>query len=171
MKSKHLVNALLLICFVGMLGWFWWRAPAVVESLDGQPSQLADESISVAGETADFQSSDQPVAAQLDPATMQAVLAAIAELEQQQQAQAAEDARIDRVVRNNLRQLAQGADQYFTERGVSSVTSVALVGTNSSQYVKTFFPAAGETYPPIILQGQPIISSRVAGERDITLAP
>jgi len=39
---------------------------------------------------------------------------------------------------NNLRQLASGADQYFLEEGVSSVTSSQLVGSGSSVYVKTF---------------------------------
>jgi type IV pilus assembly protein PilA len=39
---------------------------------------------------------------------------------------------------NNLRQLASGADQYFLEEGVSSVSSDDLVGTGQTKYVKAF---------------------------------
>ena len=93
---------------------------------------------------------------------------ALVEAQQQEQAQRA---RIDRTVTNNLRQLVQGAEQYFIEMGVSSVTSVALVGTNSSQYVKTFRTVAGEVYPEMILQGQGVRALGVEGARDITVEP
>jgi len=45
---------------------------------------------------------------------------------------------------NNLRQLASGADQYFLETGLTTVTSSELVG--SDQYVKSVDPVADETY-------------------------
>ncbi|PXA05551.1 pilus assembly protein [Coraliomargarita sinensis] len=45
---------------------------------------------------------------------------------------------------NNLRQLASGADQYFLENGVTTVSSASLVG--SDQYVKSVDQVADETY-------------------------
>jgi type IV pilus assembly protein PilA len=42
----------------------------------------------------------------------------------------------EKALLNNLRQLASGADQYFLETGLSTVTSDALIGSDS--YVKTF---------------------------------
>ncbi|MEI6860866.1 MAG: hypothetical protein WCL04_01265 [Verrucomicrobiota bacterium] len=170
MKPKHVVSVALMLCFVGAIGWFWWHAPATAESPDGPgTSKTTEGSMPIAGEVGDFPGADQSVAPQLDPAAMQVVLAAMAELQQQQQAQAAQDAVINRVVTNNLRQLAQGANQYFLERGVSSVASMDLVGSNSTQYIKTFSAVSGETYPPVILQDQPITAAGVAGEREVTL--
>ena len=49
---------------------------------------------------------------------------------------------------NNLRQLASGADQYFLEEGLSTVTSAELVG--SDQYVKSVEQVADETYTGVI---------------------
>src|SRR5471032_3069481 len=59
----------------------------------------------------------------------------------------------DKAVLNNLRQLSAGADQFYLEAGVSSVASASLVGTNSSQYVKTFATVANETYTTVLQQG------------------
>src|SRR5476651_1568597 len=59
----------------------------------------------------------------------------------------------DKAVLNNLRQLAGGANQFFLEAGVSSVASTTLVGTNSSQYVKTFGTVANESYTATMVQG------------------
>src|SRR5471030_3068549 len=59
----------------------------------------------------------------------------------------------DKTVGNNLRQLSQGANQYFTEFGVSTVASATLMGTNSSQYVKTFQTVAGESYTATLNSG------------------
>lgn len=77
----------------------------------------------------------------------------------------------NRSVTGNLRMLVQGAEQYFVSTGRSSVASAALVGTNSSQYVKAFTPLAGETYTATILQATAITASGIAGARTITLAP
>ena len=73
----------------------------------------------------------------------------------------------DKAVTNNLRQLSAAADQYFLERGVSSVNSADLVGTNSSQYIKNVTPVAGETYSNI-QQGSAVTATGVAGSRTIT---
>jgi type IV pilus assembly protein PilA len=77
----------------------------------------------------------------------------------------------DKTVANNLRQLVQGAEQYFTEAGVSSVASSSLVGTNSSQFVKTFTTVANETYTSTILQSTAVTASGIAGARTVTYAP
>jgi len=77
----------------------------------------------------------------------------------------------DKTVANNLRQLVQGAEQYFTEAGVSSVASSSLVGTNSSQFVKTFTTVANETYTATILQSTAVTASGIAGARTVTYAP
>jgi type IV pilus assembly protein PilA len=75
----------------------------------------------------------------------------------------------DKAVTNNARQLSAAADQYFLENGVSSVASVALVG--SDKYVKAFTPAAGETYPAGLTQGITITITNVAGSRTVTFTP
>lgn len=54
----------------------------------------------------------------------------------------------EKTIRNNLRQLASGADQYFLEEGKTTVTSAILVGSES--YVKEFDDVAGEVYPTTI---------------------
>ena len=52
----------------------------------------------------------------------------------------------EKTIKNNLRQLASGADQHFLENGVTTVTSSALIdGTDA--YVKTFDAVASEIYP------------------------
>ncbi|MBI2514250.1 MAG: prepilin-type N-terminal cleavage/methylation domain-containing protein [Opitutae bacterium] len=73
----------------------------------------------------------------------------------------------DKAVTNNLRQISAAADQYFLEKGVSSVQSVDLVGTNSTQYIKNVTPVAGETYSDV-LQGNAVTATGVAGARTIT---
>jgi type IV pilus assembly protein PilA len=74
----------------------------------------------------------------------------------------------DKAVTNNLRQLASGANIYFTETGMTYVTSIALVGTNSSQYVKTFQTIAGETYPDTIQLSGAVTATGIAGARTLT---
>lgn len=74
----------------------------------------------------------------------------------------------DKAVLNNLRQLSSAADQYFLEKGASSVTSSELVGTNSSQYIKAVQTVANETYTATINQGQGVSAAGVAGARTIT---
>jgi prepilin-type N-terminal cleavage/methylation domain-containing protein len=75
----------------------------------------------------------------------------------------------DRAVANNLRQISQGAEQYYNEYGFSSVSSATLVGSNSSQYVKTFVTVAFESYTDTLLAGSPVTASGVAGARTITI--
>ena len=74
----------------------------------------------------------------------------------------------DKAVTNNLRQLSAAADQYFLEYGVNSVTSSALVGSGSSQYIKALQTVANETYPVNLTQGVELTASGVAGARTIT---
>ena len=74
----------------------------------------------------------------------------------------------DKAVLNNLRQLATGLNQYLLERGVSSVATSDLMGSNSSQYVKTFPTVANESYPAVLLSGSAITASGVAGARTVT---
>jgi type IV pilus assembly protein PilA len=74
----------------------------------------------------------------------------------------------DKAVTNNLRQLSAAADQYFLEKGFSTVASTDLVGTNSSQYIKAIALAANETYPVGVTQGTPLTATGVAGQRTVT---
>jgi type IV pilus assembly protein PilA len=75
----------------------------------------------------------------------------------------------DKTVLNNIRQLSQGADQYFLEKGVTTVDATEIVG--SDKYVKTLATVAGETYPTAYTQGTAITVLGVAGTRTITVAP
>ena len=62
-----------------------------------------------------------------------------------------------KAVTNNLRQLSAGADQYFLEKGVTTVTFDQIVGTTAEKYVKPLTPAAGENYSGMVFkQGQPV---------------
>jgi type IV pilus assembly protein PilA len=74
----------------------------------------------------------------------------------------------DKAVLNNLRQLSSAADQYFLEKGASSVSSTELVGTNSSQYIKQIQTVANESYTATINQGLGVTAAGVAGARTIT---
>ena len=74
----------------------------------------------------------------------------------------------DKAVLNNLRQLGSAADQYFLENGVSRVTSVLLVGTNSSNYIKAIQTVAQEAYAATLDQGAAVTAAGVSGARTIT---
>lgn len=74
----------------------------------------------------------------------------------------------DKSILNNLRQLSSGAVTYYLERGVSSVATTDLMGSNSSQYVKAFQTIAGESYPAVLVEGTALTASGVAGGRTIT---
>jgi len=74
----------------------------------------------------------------------------------------------DNSIKNNLRQLSQGAESYFGEKGVTSINSADLVGTDPSQLVKPFQTVANETYTATILSGNPVTASGVAGARTVT---
>jgi type IV pilus assembly protein PilA len=55
----------------------------------------------------------------------------------------------EKTILNNLRQLSSAADQFFLERGLTTVNSVALVGTGS--YINSIVKVRGESYPTSIL--------------------
>ncbi|MBI5426622.1 MAG: prepilin-type N-terminal cleavage/methylation domain-containing protein [Opitutae bacterium] len=74
----------------------------------------------------------------------------------------------DKAVTNNLRQLSAAADQYFLEKGYSTVLSDDLVGTNSTQYIKAVAPAANESYPGGLTQGVALTATGIAGQRTVT---
>ena len=75
----------------------------------------------------------------------------------------------DKAVLNNARQLSAGADQYYHENGVSTVTLSDLLGPTS--YVKALNSVAKETYPTAFTQGITVTIASVAGVRTITYAP
>ena len=75
----------------------------------------------------------------------------------------------DKAVLNNARQLSAGADQYYLENGVSTVTIFDLLGPTS--YVKALNSVAHETYPAGFSQGTTITITSVAGTRTITYSP
>jgi type IV pilus assembly protein PilA len=75
----------------------------------------------------------------------------------------------DKAVLNNARQLSAGADQYYLENGVSTVTLSDLLGPTS--YVKALNSVANEVYPAGFSQGTTITIGSVAGVRTITYAP
>ena len=75
----------------------------------------------------------------------------------------------DKAVLNNARQLSAGADQYYLENGVSTVTLTDLLGPTS--YVKALNSVAKEVYPSGFSQGTTITIGSVAGIRTITYAP
>jgi type IV pilus assembly protein PilA len=75
----------------------------------------------------------------------------------------------DKAVLNNARQLSAGADQYYLENGVSTVTLTDLLGPTS--YVKALNSVANEVYPSGFSQGTTITIGSVAGIRTITYAP
>src|SRR5476651_1271769 len=75
----------------------------------------------------------------------------------------------DKAVLNNARQLSAGADQYYLENGVSTVTLSDLIGPTT--YVKALNSVAKETYPVGFTQGVTVTITSVAGTRTITYAP
>jgi type IV pilus assembly protein PilA len=75
----------------------------------------------------------------------------------------------DKAVLNNARQLSAGADQYYLENGVSTVTLSDLIGPTT--YVKALNSVAKETYPVGFTQGITVTITSVAGTRTITYAP
>ena len=69
----------------------------------------------------------------------------------------------------NLRQISDGADQYYLENGVSSVALPNLVG--ASNYIKALNTVDNETDPAYSTQGMTITVTGVGGLRTITYAP
>jgi type IV pilus assembly protein PilA len=75
----------------------------------------------------------------------------------------------NKAVTNNLRQLSAAGQQYFMETGNTTVNSVLLVGTYSSQYVKVLATVANETYPTSLNQSDlGITATGIAGTRTVT---
>lgn len=74
----------------------------------------------------------------------------------------------DSAISNNLRQLSGAANQFFLERGASSVALDELVGANTTQYIKTLTIVAGEAYPDVLIQGHAVTASAVSGTRTVT---
>ena len=72
----------------------------------------------------------------------------------------------EKTIKNNLRQLASGADQHFLENGVTTVTSSALLGTDA--YIKAMDQVAGETYPSPITSTQTSLTT--GGTPVVTIA-
>ena len=77
----------------------------------------------------------------------------------------------DKAVLNNARQLAAAADQYFLEKGVSTVAVTDLVGTETTKYIKALHTVGGETYPTNCTQNTPITVTGVGGARTVTYSP
>jgi len=69
-------------------------------------------------------------------------------------------------VTNNLRQIANAADQYFLQNGVTTVTYAQLVGTTLS--IKSLQAVAGENYNGVfpVNQGFTSLSISVTGLND-----
>jgi type IV pilus assembly protein PilA len=85
---------------------------------------------------------------------------------------AVSDGSQDKSIIGNLRQIRAGADYYFVQHpGVTSVASTTIVGTNPSDYVKSFTTVAQESYTPIIVPEQAVTASGVAGARTVTYGP
>jgi type IV pilus assembly protein PilA len=60
----------------------------------------------------------------------------------------------EKVMINNVRQLAAAADQYYLENGTSAAKFSDLVG--SDKYVKSMRPVFGEEYPDSFSKDQPV---------------
>jgi hypothetical protein len=168
MNSKQLSNVLIIACLIAMVVWWRWRAaepppkkPATVQT---RPPRATLPPAAFAPDTP----AHDDIVANMDPATLQLLMDAIAQQQQPMPPPEDAEARTEKTVLSNLRQLAAGSEQYFLESGRSSVASADLVGTNSTQMVKPFPTVAGETYTEVILQGHPVNATGVNGVRDIS---
>jgi type IV pilus assembly protein PilA len=54
-------------------------------------------------------------------------------------------------VKNNLRQLANAADQYMLQEGVTQAAYADVVGTQTNKYIKSIKSVAGEDYTGITI--------------------
>jgi type IV pilus assembly protein PilA len=75
----------------------------------------------------------------------------------------------EKAVLNNARQLSAAAEQYFLEKGVTTVAKTELVG--SDKYVKALNAVATETYPDNYTQGVTITVTSSTWARTVTYAP
>ncbi len=63
----------------------------------------------------------------------------------------------EKAIMNNLRQLSAAADQYYLEKGVTTVGYNALVGPEPTKYIKRIQPVMGEDYRQLrFVSGQPL---------------
>ncbi len=76
----------------------------------------------------------------------------------------------DKAVLNNLRQLSSAADQYFLEKGVTSVATSVLVGTDTTQYLKPIQLVAGESYTDPVAQGKGLTATNISNARTVTFS-
>ena len=60
----------------------------------------------------------------------------------------------EKAIRDNLRQLAEAADEYFIANGVTTVLQSEIVGADA--YMKSLDAVVGETYPATITKGTDI---------------
>jgi type IV pilus assembly protein PilA len=71
----------------------------------------------------------------------------------------------EKAITSNLRQLAAGADQYYVENGVNTVTYDKLVGPEKDKIVRPITPVAGEDYTKIKFRmNQPLSVTTAAGQ-------
>ena len=154
MNSKQFSNLLIVACVITLV-WYYWprtkpepahRAIPVRPTYQNDFSQNGPAPMRV----------DTPDA--VDPNQTAIVAAATALLEQQAQ----------RAIRNNLRQIGTGAQQYFTMTGASSAALSDIVGTGSSQLVSPLSRVANETYPDVIFVGQALTASDPTNGRTVT---
>jgi type IV pilus assembly protein PilA len=57
----------------------------------------------------------------------------------------------DKAIINNIRQIVSAADQYYLEKGVTTVSTTLLVGP--TLYIKSIATVANEEYPGTVVQG------------------
>lgn len=66
---------------------------------------------------------------------------------------------MEKTLDNELRQLAQAADQYFAEQGVTTASINDLMGTDKYLKIGTNSALGNASYPATITQGSPITIS------------
>lgn len=70
-------------------------------------------------------------------------------------------------IKNNLRQLASAANQYFLEYGVTEVELDALVGIE--KYIKSLDSVCGEEYPELITENDGVLTAVDGSVGTVTL--
>jgi type IV pilus assembly protein PilA len=74
----------------------------------------------------------------------------------------------EKAMLNNARMLSSGADQYFLEYGKTTAVYGDFVG--GTNFVREIHTVAGERYPTVYVQGQPIIVTKRDG-KTVTFNP
>jgi type IV pilus assembly protein PilA len=78
----------------------------------------------------------------------------------------------ENTIKNNLRQIAAAADQYFLEKGVTTAAIADLYNANdtTNSYIKSLKPVAGESYTGMsVTQGYTQLSIEVPGMNNETV--